>query len=666
VDQGGYGGYGSDQGQPVDQGGYGGYGNDPGQPMDQGGYGSYGNDPGQPVDQGGYGGYGSDPGQPVDQGGYGGYGSDPGQPMDQGGYGGYGGAPVPPPDPGGYGGYGGSQPPPYDSGGYGGYGGNQPPPVDPGGYGGYGGYGGGQPPAQGGGYGGYGGTPPPTQKPGGNKKLMTILIPVGVVVLAAIVVLVLWLTGAIGGGGGDSLSEQPPTRAPESSTREPDESDTTEDERPSPRPPSTTPAEEATEQPTEAPTDPPETTPTGQPQSEVIPGAGGDIQVNGETDFTFAPSSTGMWLIYTYSSGTADPIVSISDANGNLIQRDDDGGGNNNSLLFVHLNAGATYSINAGFYGNDSGSYTLGVSLPDSIPAGGGSISVQLVEAYSFTPSQSGQWEFRTSTTDADTDPFVRVYDGRGNLIGEDDDGGGGFNSYLVVNLNAGEPYGCYFSSYVGGSGNYTVNVAPAGSGPSPTAGPTGAALPPGGTIDVTAPTDLSFTPDQSGGWVIFSSNNENCDPILAIYDANGSLINEDDDSMGGNNAILVVHLNQGTTYTVSARYYGSPGRYTIYAIKATDIPGNGGSYTLDGLEVYSFVPGQAGNWEFLAATGGNIDPMITVYDARGNVIAEDDDGGGGLSALVNLNLSAGEAVSIFIRVYTGGSGTFTFSVTRK
>jgi len=82
-----------------------------------------------------------------------------------------------------------------------------------------------------------------------------------------------------------------------------------------------------------------------------------------ETDFSFIPSESGVWVIETFSSWRADPYLWLLDAAGNIIAEDDDSGGSLNAFIKMRLTAGEEYTIRAGFYGGSVGIYTLYVDM---------------------------------------------------------------------------------------------------------------------------------------------------------------------------------------------------------------------------------------------------------------------------------------------------------------
>ena len=184
------------------------------------------------------------------------------------------------------------------------------------------------------------------------------------------------------------------------------------------------------------------------------------VRVDSNTEFTFTPSYSSTWIIYTTNNGSSDPYLEIYNANGVLIDEDDDGGEGYNASIDTYLEAGVTYTINARFWAGGSGSYDLYVVNWDNpvIPGNGGSVTVSNETTYTFTPNQSGRWEFRT-TNNGDSDPMLEIYDSRGVLLAENDDGGDGLNSLIIMNLEAGTTYTIIAKFWISSTDNYTLNV---------------------------------------------------------------------------------------------------------------------------------------------------------------------------------------------------------------
>jgi hypothetical protein len=315
-----------------------------------------------------------------------------------------------------------------------------------------------------------------------------------------------------------------------------------------------------------------------------IPSRGGVVHVNGTTEFYFTPNTAGVWEFRT-SGNLGDPLLEIFDENRVLIARDDDSGGALNALIRHYLADGQTYIVNARFFGTGTGSYTLTVTppgnetpppavdldpppvtdvnppLPDTpvtsgstIPRGGGAVQVIGTTEFTFTPNESGMWEFRTSNNTGD--PLLELFDSTGTRIARDDDSGGGLNALIRHNLTAGQTYTVNARFFSTGTGSYTLTVSPPTQLQNIPAG--------GGSVQVSGTTEFSFTPNTSGVWELRTSNNTG-DPLLELYDANRTQIARDDDGAGGLNALIRHNLVAGQTYIINARFWSTgTGSYTL------------------------------------------------------------------------------------------------------
>ena len=87
--------------------------------------------------------------------------------------------------------------------------------------------------------------------------------------------------------------------------------------------------------------------------------------VHRETEFTFVPDETGLWVIRTHDNGNSDPYLWLLDAGGNVLAEDDDGSDGLNAIIKIELTAGTVYTIRAGFFADSAGRYQLTVSRLD-------------------------------------------------------------------------------------------------------------------------------------------------------------------------------------------------------------------------------------------------------------------------------------------------------------
>lgn len=306
-------------------------------------------------------------------------------------------------------------------------------------------------------YSDYTGATTQAAKTKGKNNLLKVLVPVGIVVIAAVVVTVLWAAGLF--SQSDSNNRYVSGNSPTTGTSDSGSADTgvtgSDDPRQTALPPTT--------KPTDSIGDPTSSSP-GSTDMPDLPFGGelpvfGSIQVNNATSYAFTPDRTGLWVFYTASTGS-DPMLTIYEEAGIFIMRDDDGLGDAfyNSELVVYLTVGTSYIVQASFYGGASGRCTLTVKAPIAVPDAGIEMSVNASQGYIFTPSQSGSWEFRTSNNGA-YDPFLIVYAPDGSQLGNDDDGAGNKNALLTLDLQAGETYDIYAGFYESGPAYYDLSI---------------------------------------------------------------------------------------------------------------------------------------------------------------------------------------------------------------
>lgn len=472
------------------------------------------------------------------------------------------------------------------------------------------------------------------------KNLINILIAAGVVVLAGIIVVVLFLTGILGSGSkpGPAIPDPEPTRSESPGA-------------------STTPSPSAS-----APAPAPATTPPPPPPQggADIPGSGGIVRVEDYAELEFIPDRSGIWVLLTFDNEDDDPNLALLDSMGNEIAFNDDDAGNYNAIIMIHLDAGTAYTIVAGLYGGGSGTFSVSAEPAEVLAGGGDVVLVQGTKGFSFTPNESCTWEFRTS--DNDGDPYLELHDDSGGYIAEDDDSGGNFNALMRCDLIAGTTY-CLIARNIGGSSAaFTLTVEPS-------SGDAG-----GGDIDVpfvegvlsiptVAPFVLPFTPDEGGIWIIYTSNNGDYDPMLELYGPDGNLIAEDDDGWGDRNSIIVERLEGGVEYTLKGDLWdSSSGEFTLNFKPPYLIPA-GGAVRVNDITVFVFTPASTGVYTLATSDNVNCDPMVDVYNVNGYYLDGDDDSGGNFNALLNIELQAGETYYIIVQFYGTCEGLCTFTI---
>jgi S1-C subfamily serine protease len=183
------------------------------------------------------------------------------------------------------------------------------------------------------------------------------------------------------------------------------------------------------------------------------------------------------------------------------------------------------------------------------------------------------------SMTSTEIDPYLVLFDPRGNKIAEDDDSGGSDNARISANLPANGTYTLYANSYeVGDSGNFTLTARASGSG-NPTATPpslvrVGMILQRNGTLgegsnilarDGSLFETFSFT-GKAGQVVQITLSSGEFHPYLVLFAPDRKILKEDNGLPSGKNAAITLKLPATGTYRVVANAYDKTGRgaYTL------------------------------------------------------------------------------------------------------
>ena len=488
---------------------------------------------------------------------------------------------------------------------------------------------------------------PSPEKKSGKKTLVKILVPVGVVVLAAIAVVILWLTGVFTFelGSKNSATDGNPDI---SSVGETGNSQTVAvSQNPAPQPVS----------------QPPVTPPVQPPPIAVegITGSGGFTVADGSTEYAFMPDESGLWEFCTSDNGESVPFLTVFDSRGNIVGQDDDSIDGSNALILIHLEAGSAYTVEAGFYGDETGKYTLTVTLLEtiSIPGFGWETRVDGVTYCTFRPDHTAIWVF-TTYDNGDSDPYLTIYDSSGNMLAYDNDGVGDNNSFIAIYLDEGASYTVKAGFYMGGTGSYTLNVSHV------------IALPESeGSIRIEEGRVYSFIPDRTGIWEFKTSDNGDSDPYLNVYDPYGNIIAYDDDSAGDKNAVVTFFADAGSPHMIDVLFDGE-GACTLTMTLITEVayvqsgdalPGDGGDFRLTALSELIFVPEQSATWEFKTSDSNYAFPYIVVLSEDGDIIGVDNDSAGEYDALLALDLDSGSTYYILVGFQSDFAGACTLSM---
>lgn len=175
------------------------------------------------------------------------------------------------------------------------------------------------------------------------------------------------------------------------------------------------------------------------------------------------------------------------------------------------------------------------------------------------------------------SDPYLYLYDAAGGYLDEDDDGGDGLESRLL--LTTGSSGGTYYlgaAGYSDNAGDYVLSAAEYGNNDTISGDLTTTTTL---TLDVSFASDIDYPNDQDwfrielvGGnnyaFELSSDNNSNSplgDPYLYLYDSTGGYVDENDDSGVG----------------LDSRVYFQPDADGVFYIAATGLGNSTGSYLL-------------------------------------------------------------------------------------
>lgn len=431
-------------------------------------------------------------------------------------------------------------------------------------------------------------------------------------------------------------------------------------------------------------------------RARVMPGraVAGSIDYEGDIDaYRLDARRTQRYNITLAGSGASplsDPYLVVVDRDGaELASNDDSNDGLNSALEFIPRANGPVY-VQARAYGDaGAGSYTLNITssaAPSDGLAGdrstrgriaiGQELSGSLdypsdTDWYRIRLTAGESYRFALNSSGGETalgDPYIRVYTASGDEIAADDDGGDGLNAYLEFTAPT---TGTYFvgASAFGdaATGGYTVSAR-------------------AGDIPGDASTDVSLSPDgdyrdgtlspagdrdwyriqmaegqavrigvTSGGVTPLS------DPYIAMHGPDGAELAADDDGGDGLNSYLEFQAASAGSYYLEVRGFSedAEGTYSV------NIMGGEIGASMDSAD--SLMPGPEGRMSMIGAADDVdwfaveliegrpyrfsldgvepdplADPYLRLYDAEGNQVADDDDGGPGLNSYLTYTSATG------------------------
>ncbi|MEW5913506.1 MAG: S8 family serine peptidase, partial [Thermodesulfobacteriota bacterium] len=171
----------------------------------------------------------------------------------------------------------------------------------------------------------------------------------------------------------------------------------------------------------------------------------------------------------------ADPYLSLRDASGQVVASDNNSGDGQDSQLIWQATTGGTYFLDASGNADSTGTYLLSFSKDDvaATTSTNGRLANGAPVAGEIEKIGDRDW-YRTSLNRGATysfdlegaytakgtlqDPYFRLYDGNGQFVTYDDDGGTNLNSRLVYTSPTSDYFYAGAGAYAdGGVGTYTL-----------------------------------------------------------------------------------------------------------------------------------------------------------------------------------------------------------------
>ncbi len=414
------------------------------------------------------------------------------------------------------------------------------------------------------------------------------------------------------------------------------------------------------------------------------------------------------------TSGDFAASIYVLDANGNTVAVDAGGGaagsnypgaelrlqlpaGSYTVEVFSNYASGGNYRMTYNFTAGDpqrcpTGVLTVGTPASGNLAATNCRTQLGLSDIYTLALPTAGALSVDLNTTSFSGQVAIR--DAKDNLVVMNQDVEGLGNSHISATLPAGNY--TVVAGDISGSGAYQLISSFTAAAISPCTFAQSLSLN-GGFVQMLGsgscagangqPMDLyQFTlPNDAAIAAVMTASQ--FDAYLTLTDSSGNVLRSDDNSYGYNDPLIVQFLPAGT-YQLTARaasstvggYYqvnlfSSPGpRPPFCGPKGALSPGASISGTLTFTacqytdstfaDVYQITLSDASAID-LRLNSSDFDAFLVVLDAKGNLVAQDDDSGGRTNSRVQQNLPAGTYyvyAKPFANYYSLGNYTLTLA----
>ena len=400
-----------------------------------------------------------------------------------------------------------------------------------------------------------------------------------------------------------------------------------------------------------------------------------------------------------------DPMLGIYDAQGNQLAFNDDADGLNSAVVYVPMASGEIFVEARAFSDEATGRYTLSATAAAFRDDAGNDAGTRArvsvgravngnlehegdVDWYRFSARTGQRYAItlvsnESAGEEALGDPLLRLLDREGNELASNDDADGLNSALDFTPRTSGDVFieaRGFGDSYMGA---YTLNVtatrAPtdAISANRTTRGRVNVGQSVGGVLDFASDADwrrVRLTAGQAYRFgLVGAGDNALGDPLLKIHGSDGAELAVDDDGGEGLNAYIEFTAATTGYYFLEASAYDgeSTGGYTLSAA-AGDIPHDASTDANMGADddyrEGMLDPAADRDWHRLQLTEGQTvrislespegaedalgDPLLVLYGADGAEVARDDDGGGGLNALVEYQAQTAGVYFVEARGY--------------
>ncbi|MBF0213619.1 MAG: DVUA0089 family protein [Magnetococcales bacterium] len=415
------------------------------------------------------------------------------------------------------------------------------------------------------------------------------------------------------------------------------------------------------------------------------------------------------WATKRATSALRDPYLTLYNSQSVALLTDDDSAGSSNALITYTAVSSGTYYLSVQDYSTGTGRYTIAATVDDrtATTATTGRVTVNgtatngAIEAtgdrdwFAVRLISGNTYQLRATSrvTSGLSNPYLTLFDSTGHALTSNNDGGMGNNALITYVADATATYYLGVRDYGSGTGRYTVSATIPDDFAATTA-TTGqvtvnSATLTQGTIERASDRDwFAVTLTAGTSYLLRADSNALhglTDPYLTLYDVNGTVIANNNNSGVGDNALIRYTPTATGTFYLGVRGYASTdkGSYTVSATSVDDYGATtttAGPLTTDGVAAAGVIE-KSGDQDWFAVTlnGGDTyrfqadrtatasglsDPRLALYDQAGALILFDDDGGEMGNAQITYTPNTSGSYYLGVRDAERGTGQYQLTAT--